>query len=159
MKCERCLADKARFRVHTDAINTPVCASCAWRALELEIAVEPLLPGLRTDRQHGATFLSRSITSRNLYSHSAELNPSRESSVIDEQINCSWCGGKEILKKQKVLGRRQGSSAYIIHHECKSGHRFHNFYSTDPSYPLRLLLCNCSTEASVPIITSSLPHL
>ncbi len=154
MKYERCLADKARFRVHTDAINTLVCTSCAWIALELENAVEPLLPGLRTDRQHGATLLSRPIASRNLYSHSTELNPSRESSVIDEQINCSWCGGREILKKQRVLGRRSGSEFYFIHHECESGHWFHSIYPTDSTNSLKLRLCECSTEASVPITAS-----
>lgn len=52
MNCERCLEDEARFRVHSDALNIAICASCAWRALELGIAVE-LLPRMQTEHQAG----------------------------------------------------------------------------------------------------------
>ncbi len=142
MNCKRCLAGEARFRVYSDEINIPVCASCASTALDLELAVE-VLPELLTNRQPADTILSRPIASRNLYSHSAEMVSSMKTSVLNEKITCSWCGHKEILKKQRALGRKRGSNSYIIHHECKSGHRFHNTYTTDPSLPLRLLQCDC----------------
>ncbi len=73
---------------------------------------------------------------------------------MDKDIKCSLCGAVEISKKRKVLGQRTGSKLYFIHHECESGHRFHNSYSNDPSHPLRLIGCNCSKVESVPIISS-----
>ncbi len=42
MKCQRCRADEARFRVYTDAMNTKVCTSCALVALQLGITVVDL---------------------------------------------------------------------------------------------------------------------
>lgn len=142
MKCQRCLENEVSHRVFSDIINSHVCTSCANKALNLGLTVE-VLPKSLSNRQPADTLLSRPIPSRKLYSHSAEMISSMETSVLDEQVTCSWCGHKEILKKQRALGRRHGSNSYIIHHECKSGHRFHNSYSTDPSSPLRLLQCDC----------------
>jgi len=142
MKCQRCLENKVSHRVFSDIINSHVCTSCATKALSLGLAVE-ILPELRTNRQPANTILSRPIASRNLSSHSREMISAMETSVLNEKITCSWCGHKEILKKQRALGRKRGSNYYIIHHECKSGHRFHNTYTTDPSLPLRLLQCDC----------------
>ncbi|MFQ5850079.1 MAG: hypothetical protein ACE5JU_05755 [Candidatus Binatia bacterium] len=45
MNCQRCLADEARYRVYSDAIDIRVCTSCAEEARELEIAVE-ILPNI-----------------------------------------------------------------------------------------------------------------
>jgi len=73
---------------------------------------------------------------------------------MDKEIKCPLCGTVEISKKKRVLGQRTGSKFYFIHHECESGHKFHNSYSNDPSHPLRLMGCNCSTEASVPSTAS-----
>ncbi len=42
MKCQRCQANEARFRVHTEAMDTKVCTSCALVALQLGIAVVDL---------------------------------------------------------------------------------------------------------------------
>ncbi len=42
VKCERCQADTAAFRVVTDAMDIQVCPSCAERARLLEIATEGL---------------------------------------------------------------------------------------------------------------------
>ena len=50
MKCQRCPANEARYRVYTNMMNLKVCMSCAIQALELGIAVE-VLPRLRTDHQ------------------------------------------------------------------------------------------------------------
>ncbi len=58
--------------------------------------------------------------------------------MINQQIQCSWCGRKEVLKKQRAVGRRPGSESYFIHHECESGHRLHNVYPTNPTDTLRL---------------------
>ena len=68
----------------------------------------------------------------------------RENSTMDNVFKCTLCGAKENLKKQKILGQRLGSKAYLIHQECESGHRLHSPYSTDPSQPKRFLQCNCS---------------
>ena len=94
------------------------------------------------------------IAFRNPYSHSAELFSKRKSSVMNGKIQCSWCGRKEVLEKQRVVGRRPGSEFYFIHYECELGHRFHNIYPTDSTNSLKLRLCDCSTEASVPITAS-----
>ena len=45
VKCERCQADTAAFRVVTDAIDINVCPSCAEEARLLEIATEDLPNG------------------------------------------------------------------------------------------------------------------
>ena len=45
VKCERCQADAAAFRVFTDAIDIHVCHSCAEEARLLEIATEDLPNG------------------------------------------------------------------------------------------------------------------
>ena len=45
VKCERCQADTAAFRVVTDAIDIHVCPSCAEEARRLEIATEDLPNG------------------------------------------------------------------------------------------------------------------
>ncbi len=45
MKCERCRANEARFRVYTEEMNTKVCTSCALKALELGITVVGLEGG------------------------------------------------------------------------------------------------------------------
>ncbi len=42
MKCQRCQANEARFRVHTEAMDSKVCTSCALVALQLGIAVVDL---------------------------------------------------------------------------------------------------------------------
>jgi len=42
VKCERCQADTAAFRVVTDAMDIQVCPSCAEKARLLEIATEDL---------------------------------------------------------------------------------------------------------------------
>ena len=63
--------------------------------------------------------------------------------MSDNTIKCQLCGSEEVLKRKKVLGRKPGSKLYFIHHECKSGHRFHSSYSTDTSGPGRLLGCDC----------------
>ena len=42
VKCERCQADTAAFRVVTDAMDIQVCRSCAEKARLLEIATEGL---------------------------------------------------------------------------------------------------------------------
>jgi len=42
VKCERCQADTAAFRVVTDAMDIQVCPSCAEKARLLEIATEGL---------------------------------------------------------------------------------------------------------------------
>ncbi len=42
MKCERCRANEARYRVYTEEMNTKVCNSCALVALELGITVADL---------------------------------------------------------------------------------------------------------------------
>ncbi len=42
MKCQRCKADEARFRVYTEAMDTKVCISCALVALQLGITVVDL---------------------------------------------------------------------------------------------------------------------
>ncbi len=45
MKCQRCGANEARFRVYTEAMDTKVCTSCAIVALELGIRVVALEGG------------------------------------------------------------------------------------------------------------------
>ncbi len=45
MKCQRCRANEARFRVYTEEMNTKVCTSCALVALELGITVVDLEGG------------------------------------------------------------------------------------------------------------------
>ncbi len=45
MKCERCRANEARYRVYTEAMNTKVCTSCALKALQLGITVVGLEGG------------------------------------------------------------------------------------------------------------------
>ena len=45
MKCERCRANEARYRVYTEAMNTKVCTSCALKALQLGISVVGLEGG------------------------------------------------------------------------------------------------------------------
>ena len=45
MKCERCKANEARYRVYTEAMNTKVCTSCALKALQLGITVVGLEGG------------------------------------------------------------------------------------------------------------------
>jgi len=40
MKCQRCQATDAAYRVFTDAINIGVCPSCAEEARQLDIATE-----------------------------------------------------------------------------------------------------------------------
>ncbi len=45
MKCQRCGAKEARYRVYTEAMNTKVCTSCALVALELGITVVDLEDG------------------------------------------------------------------------------------------------------------------
>jgi len=39
MKCQRCRANEARYRVYTEAMDTKVCTSCALVALQLGITV------------------------------------------------------------------------------------------------------------------------
>jgi len=45
MKCQRCRAKEARYRVYTEAMNNKVCTSCALVALELGISVVGLEGG------------------------------------------------------------------------------------------------------------------
>ena len=45
MKCERCRANEARYRVYTEEMNTKVCSSCALVALQLGITVVGLEGG------------------------------------------------------------------------------------------------------------------
>ena len=45
MKCQRCQANEARFRVYTEAMDTKVCTSCALVALQLGITVVDLEDG------------------------------------------------------------------------------------------------------------------
>ncbi len=45
MKCQRCRANEARYRVYTEVMNTKVCTSCALVALELGITVVDLEDG------------------------------------------------------------------------------------------------------------------
>jgi len=45
MKCQRCRANEARYRVYTEAMDTKVCASCALVALQLGITVVDLEGG------------------------------------------------------------------------------------------------------------------
>ena len=41
--CQRCLrAEQPRYRVHTDAIDMRVCASCAEEARKIRMSVEAL---------------------------------------------------------------------------------------------------------------------
>ena len=46
MECQRCLLGKeAKYRVHTEAMEMKVCATCAEEARRLGIAVEALDDG------------------------------------------------------------------------------------------------------------------
>ncbi len=54
MNCQRCKTDEARYCAYTDKLQIPVCASCAWKALELGIAID-VLHRLQTDHQPGDT--------------------------------------------------------------------------------------------------------
>ncbi len=45
MKCQRCRANEARYRVYTEAMDTKVCTSCALVALRLGISVVDLEGG------------------------------------------------------------------------------------------------------------------
>ena len=47
VKCQRCRANEARYRVYTDEMSLKVCTSCAMIARRRGIAVE-VLPRLRT---------------------------------------------------------------------------------------------------------------
>jgi hypothetical protein len=46
MECQRCLLGKeAEYRVHTEAMEMKVCATCAQEARRLGLVVEPLDDG------------------------------------------------------------------------------------------------------------------
>jgi hypothetical protein len=66
MKCQRCLTGEAAYRVHTDAIDMKVCATCAAEARRLGIAVEVLIDGKeKGNREKGES---------NLQSYRSELS-------------------------------------------------------------------------------------
>ncbi len=54
MTCQRCKTDEARYCAYTVELQIPVCASCAWMALESGIAID-VLHRWRTDQHPDET--------------------------------------------------------------------------------------------------------